>query len=50
VSLKSVLTRVWIILLDGKDVRRVSLIISTGKGGGSPEYIVLIAIYLVQHI
>jgi hypothetical protein len=48
VSLKSVLTRVWIILLDGKDVRRVSLIISTGKGGGSPEYIaelVLIAPY-----
>ena len=32
-------------LLDGKDVRRV---ISTGKGGGSPEYIaelVLIAPY-----
>ena len=44
-SLKSVLTRVWIILLDGKEV---SLIISTGKGGGSPEYIaelVLIAPY-----
>ena len=43
--LKSVLTCVWIILLDGKDVRRVSLIIS---GGGSPEYIaelVLIAPY-----